>query len=268
MKLLDLEKNFKTEEQCRAYIADLRWENGFVCPRCNGTEAWKTSEQKYKCKKCDYKMSVTSGTIFQDSHISLPLWFKAIWYISSQKPSATVSQIQNLLGIGSNRTALSITQKIRQCRIRPLEIKLQGCIEIGFYSELFKNERVTFATIAEITNNKISHIKIYRLLRGNRELINNYLIKNVSTGTTIIAPWWIGREKIGSIYKSKTKHNEYTYVYAKKVKEDFQKWFRKEQTSENFDECAERFCSIFNCSKEPIDFEELVLRCIDPQNQQ
>ena len=40
--LQELEERFMTEEACREYLARLRWGRGFVCPACDGTEAWAT----------------------------------------------------------------------------------------------------------------------------------------------------------------------------------------------------------------------------------
>jgi hypothetical protein len=28
---------------CRAYLAQLRWPDGFRCPKCGGAEAWEPS---------------------------------------------------------------------------------------------------------------------------------------------------------------------------------------------------------------------------------
>ncbi|MDR2052132.1 MAG: transposase [Treponema sp.] len=37
-------KRFPDEEQCRAYLFELRFSNGFVCPRCGHAEYWKIGE--------------------------------------------------------------------------------------------------------------------------------------------------------------------------------------------------------------------------------
>ncbi|MGD0910210.1 MAG: transposase, partial [Candidatus Acidiferrales bacterium] len=38
--LLELERRFSTEAACRAYLFQLRWPDGFCCPRCGGRKAW------------------------------------------------------------------------------------------------------------------------------------------------------------------------------------------------------------------------------------
>ena len=83
--LLELERRFSSEEACAEYLAALRWPGGWVCPRCAGADAWSIRRNRWLCDHCRYEMSVTAGTIFQDSHLPLTIWFRAMWQITSQK---------------------------------------------------------------------------------------------------------------------------------------------------------------------------------------
>jgi hypothetical protein len=38
--LLELEQRFSTEQACREYLFDLRWPDGFLCPRCEADKSW------------------------------------------------------------------------------------------------------------------------------------------------------------------------------------------------------------------------------------
>src|ERR1035441_7964302 len=84
-KLLELERRFCSEEACVEYLAALRWPGGWFCPRCAGADAWVIRRTRWLCGRCRYEMSVTAGTIFQDSHVPLTIWFRAMWQITSQK---------------------------------------------------------------------------------------------------------------------------------------------------------------------------------------
>jgi ribosomal protein L37AE/L43A len=63
----ELELRFSTEEACRAYLAGLRWPEGFVCPECGAQQAWATGRGLWMCQSCGHQASVTAGTIFQDT---------------------------------------------------------------------------------------------------------------------------------------------------------------------------------------------------------
>jgi len=135
MKTLhDFNERFGTEKQCLAYLYRLRWPDGYRCPRCYHNEAWQVKEWKYKCRKCGYQSTVTAGTIFQDSHLPITLWFKAIWYICSQTGGANALDLQKQLNIGSYRTAWMILQKIRKLMADNAPIKLSGRIAVDSYT--------------------------------------------------------------------------------------------------------------------------------------
>ena len=38
------------------------------------------------CGDCRHQASVTLGTILQDTRTPVPLWFRAPWQVTSQKP--------------------------------------------------------------------------------------------------------------------------------------------------------------------------------------
>ena len=60
--LLKLERRFWTEVTCREYLFQLRWLEGFCCPRCGARKAWAASDLLWECAACHRQISVTTGT--------------------------------------------------------------------------------------------------------------------------------------------------------------------------------------------------------------
>src|SRR4030066_592859 len=102
--LTEFETRFSTEQDCRDYLFQVRWPNGFICPHCGSKKAWPVGEVLFHCANCDYRVSVIAGTIFQDTHKSLTLWFRAIWWMTGQKNGASALGLKRMLGLGSYRT--------------------------------------------------------------------------------------------------------------------------------------------------------------------
>ena len=128
--ILELERRFATDEACREYLFQLRWPNGFVCPRCRETSAWPASRGRFVCTACRHQTSVTAGTIFENTRKPLTLWFRAIWYVTSQKNGASAANIQQILGLGSYQTAWTWLHKLRRAMVRPGREKLNGVVEV------------------------------------------------------------------------------------------------------------------------------------------
>ena len=120
MDLTEFEAEFSTEQQCRDYLMKLRYPDGqYVCPKCGSVASWKVTDTVYECQDCHHQSTVISGTIFQDTHKPLTLWFRAIWYITAQKNGTSALGLQHILGLGSYRTAWTWLHKLRRAMVRP-----------------------------------------------------------------------------------------------------------------------------------------------------
>jgi hypothetical protein len=63
---------------------------------------------------CGHQFTVTTGTIFHDSHLPLSKWFLAVAFMCDAKKSISAMQLQRSLGIGSYRTAWYLAHRIRK----------------------------------------------------------------------------------------------------------------------------------------------------------
>ena len=131
---------FPDDASCAAYLAELRWPQGFRCPVCQGEKAWPTSTRHWKCAACGRKTSVTAGTIFHRTRTPLSTWFAAIWLVTSQKNGASARNVHDMLGLGSYETAWAWLHKLRRAMVRPDREQLCGVVEVD---ESFVGGRAT-----------------------------------------------------------------------------------------------------------------------------
>lgn len=121
---------FATEDDCRAYLEWVSWPKGFKCPKCGHTEYTRTTAGLCRCKKCTFRCSVKTGTIFEDGHKSLKLWFFVIWLLMAQKTGMSAQNFHDAFGFGSYQTSWAWLQKLRSVMIRPGRELLQGRVEV------------------------------------------------------------------------------------------------------------------------------------------
>jgi transposase-like protein len=113
LDLMTLFDAYDTDAECRAYLEDLRWPTGPVCPRCNGKSISRIKERRqFDCDSCRYQFSVTAGTLFHDSHLPLPKWFVAIFLICESKKGMSANQLKRVLKV-SYKTAWYLCHRIR-----------------------------------------------------------------------------------------------------------------------------------------------------------
>jgi transposase-like protein len=80
--------------------------------------------------RCDHQTSVTAGTIFQDTRQPLVDWFRAMYWLASQKNGASALGLQAVLGLGSYKTAWTWLHKLRRAMVRPGRDRLSGSVEV------------------------------------------------------------------------------------------------------------------------------------------
>ena len=51
------------------------------------------------CAGCRHQQSVIAGTVFQDTHMPLPTWFRAMWHVCANKNGMSAQNLQRLLGL-------------------------------------------------------------------------------------------------------------------------------------------------------------------------
>jgi len=197
--LLELEEQFATDEQCRAYLAALRWPEGFMCPRCGGRKAWPAQRGRLICAACRHQATVTAGTIFQDSRLSLRLWCRALWHVTSQKNGASALGLQRVLGLGSYQTAWTVLHKLRRAMVRPGRDKLSGRVEVdetqvGGVMLGRKGRGIPSKSLVVIAaqedGKRIGRIRMARIADGSAEHLRRFIQGAIVQGSCVHTDGW------------------------------------------------------------------------------
>ena len=125
------DRQYATEEQCRAIVIASRWPNGFVCPGCGGIKhSVVKTRQLFQCSACRLQTSAMAGTIFASSKLPLQTWFRAIYHLTQTKQGISSIELGRRLGV-TQTTAWKIKHKLKQVMLeRDAAKQLTGRIEI------------------------------------------------------------------------------------------------------------------------------------------
>jgi transposase-like protein len=125
INLAELTEQFGTDAKCRKALEQLRWENGPKCPRCSQDATPIANREQFDCDSCHYQFSVTAGTIFHDSHLSLWKWFITVALLTEAKKGISACQVQRTIGV-SYKTAWYLCHRIREAMKEVAPEKIQG----------------------------------------------------------------------------------------------------------------------------------------------
>jgi transposase-like protein len=136
--IFEVFERFNTEEHCIAHFERIRWPHGLRCIRCDSERVMKFDSHGktgkvrhlYECVDCRYQYSVTTGTIFHDSHLPLTKWFLAIYMICSAKKGVSAAQLKRELKT-SYETAWYMAHRIRTAMSEDVHFceKFSGIVE-------------------------------------------------------------------------------------------------------------------------------------------
>lgn len=140
VNLIEFTQKFSDERACEEHLIQLRWKNGFICPKCEHSEALlihathrRDAERRvalFECKQCHRQTSVTSGTVFHNSKTPLTKWFVAIFLVSNDKLGISAKTLQHHIGV-SYDTAWNMLNKIRSAMAeRNAKYKLEGIVQV------------------------------------------------------------------------------------------------------------------------------------------
>jgi len=199
--LTELEANFSTDAACRAYLARLRWPDGFRCPRCGGNKSWPVRGVLLECGRCGWQTSVTAGTIFQRTRTPLPVWFRAMWWVTTQKNGASALGLQRVLGLKRYETAWTMLHKLRRAMVRPGRDLLTGRIEVdesyiggeeeGVLGRL-NLKKALVVVAAQEDGPGIGRIRMRQIIDASAESLLPFIRDSVEPGSTIHTDGWLG----------------------------------------------------------------------------
>ena len=97
---------YATEEACQKDLAERRWPEGFVCPRCAHRHGYAlVGGERWECAACGHQGSLTSGTVLHNTKTPLTLWFWAAYLMTIDKRGVSALLLQRQLGLRRYETA-------------------------------------------------------------------------------------------------------------------------------------------------------------------
>ena len=121
---------FPDDDACVAFLAKLRWPEGFICPAWKQASIpWNANRDRLICPICRHQTSVTAGTIFDKTRTPLKTWFEAAWHISTAKSGMSAKTLERTIGT-SYKVAWMMLHRFRVAMVNNERSQLSGIVEV------------------------------------------------------------------------------------------------------------------------------------------
>lgn len=131
---MEFNEQFKTEDDCRTYLMELKWGKGFQCSRCGSKMEGRSKMWYYKrCKDCNYDESITTGTLFHKVKFPLLKAFHIIFRLSITKKGCSSIQLAKEFGV-NQKTAWLFRQKVQVAMKSSGKVKLVGKVHVDEFT--------------------------------------------------------------------------------------------------------------------------------------
>ena len=215
--LQEFNARFGCDEDCRQYLCLLRWPEGFHCPRCGCGQSAPVRATLLRCHDCRHQVSVTAGTIFQDTHIPLRLWFQAMWWMTTQKNGASALGLQRILGLKRYETAWTMLHRLRRAMVRPGRDLLTGRVEVDecyiggpeedLPGRLNLDKTLVIAAVQE-DGKGIGRIRMRQIPDASAASLIPFIEDSVAAGSLVHTDGWQGYSPL----KGKSFQHQITYL--------------------------------------------------------
>ena len=204
--LAEFEARFSTEEACLDYLFQLRWANGYLCPRCGHSKGWRVRRVLIECASCSYQTSVTAGTVFHRTRKPLTMWFRLIWWVTSLKTGASALGMQRVLGLRSYETAWTWLHKLRRAMVRPGRDRLSGRVEVdetyvGASEKGLRGrktqQKALIVVAAQEDGSRIGRIRMRRIPDASARSLEPFIEDAIEPGSVVHTDGWEGYVGLG-----------------------------------------------------------------------
>jgi ribosomal protein L37AE/L43A len=186
---------YGSEEQCHAALIQMRWPDGFVCPKCGTRKhSYSAARRVFQCSACRAQTTVKAGTILHKSRTLLVKWFLAIYLLTQSKNDIAALELARQLGVKWD-TAWLIKQKLMEAmRQRNHIYKLEGEVQIddaylggekpGKPGRGAAN-KTPFVIAVETRENKPVYTQLRRVSGFTSAAIKSYAAANIASGSRV-----------------------------------------------------------------------------------
>lgn len=194
-------KRFKDDNDCYEYISLIKWEDGFVCRKCNYEKYYKGKKPfSRRCLRCKYDESPTANTMFEKLKFSILIAFHIAFKISTKKKGMSSLELSNEFEL-RQKTCWAFKQKLQEVMKSSLKSPLAGVVHVDEFvvggpeegkKGRSKGLKKLIVLAIEILEDGVGRAYAEVIEHSSAKELGSFLTRHVSKEAVIITDKWKG----------------------------------------------------------------------------
>ncbi len=127
--IIEFTQRFKTDEDCKKYLSELKWNQGFICRKCAHKGSQIRKDFPRTCNKCSDTESPSADTLFHKVKFALLKAFHICFEMATTTKSLSALQVSKRY-IVRPQTARMFMHKVREAMKSSESQPLTGTVHV------------------------------------------------------------------------------------------------------------------------------------------
>jgi len=210
LSLFDFQSKFSVEQDCKAYLSDLKWKDGYKCRKC-GYTGYCNGLREYdrQCCRCSYVESATAGTLFHKVKFPLVKAFHAVYFISTNKKGITSTELARKLGL-KQKVCWLFRRKVMKAMESSGKFPLSGLVEVdetfvGGQDEGSKGRKKGKKKLVVVAIEKkgkgVSRFYAKVIDKADARSLGGFMRENIDINAHITTDEWTGYRPLDKVFE-------------------------------------------------------------------
>lgn len=208
--LIEFAERFKTDQDCRDYLAELKWTDGFTCIKCghHGSQIRKNNGRI--CNKCCHIESPTANTLFHKVKFGIRKAFFICFEMSTSTKSLSANYVAVRFGI-TEKTARLFMHKVREAMKSSENSPMDGNVHVdefviggkeeGKVGRSYDCKKKKIVCAVELTDEgKVKRMYSMKIENYSHKELKKIFDKHISREAKVTTDKWKGYKPLSQIY--------------------------------------------------------------------
>ena len=274
--LLEFSERFKTDENCKEYLANFKWELGFICLKCKYSKSQIRKDFSRTCNKCSHTETAPSNTLFHKVKFGLRKAFFMCFEMSTTTKSLSASYMGVRFGV-TEKTARLFMHKVREAMKSSENHPMDGIVHIdefviggkekGKVGRSYNSKKKKIVTAVELTDTgKVKRMYALKIDNYSAKELETIFDKHIDKNAKITTDKWKGYRPLFKEYNITQieSNNGMNFKALHTMIHQVKTWIRTIYSSVsdfNINRYLDEFCYRINRSKSKKNiFNNLIIR--------